>query len=232
MSGMRIAAVTYNVHDWIGTDGRRDRGRCLEVLAGTGADVAGLQEAGFPLGDMEAGARELAEQTGMSAVLGPTLERGRSHFGNVLLSSFPVIAVRRHDISMPGKEPRGILDADLDVAGRIVRVMVTHFGLRAWERRAQARQFVEAFSGLRREITIVLGDFNEWFRAARPLGLLRGTLGMQDAPRTFPSLLPLFALDRIWVAPKNILAGVRACTGGKARLASDHLPLMAEIDLG
>jgi endonuclease/exonuclease/phosphatase family metal-dependent hydrolase len=219
------------VHHWIGTDGKRNMDRCLDVLRETGAQVAGLQEAGIPLWSLDDSTKPLAARTGMKAILGPTLEKGQAHFGNVLLSAFPVRKIRLHDISLPGKEPRGVVDADLQVGGEAVRVLVTHFGLRARERRVQARMLMDIVSRESSGTTVILGDFNEWFRLSGTLRILRGALGVQQAPRTFPSVMPLFALDRIWVMPWAKLKDVRAHSSALSRTASDHLPLTARVTL-
>lgn len=229
--GHEIIVATYNVHHWIGTDGRRDMQRCLKVLEKTGAVIAGLQEAAAPLWSLGDNAETLAVATGMNAVLGPTLEKRESHFGNVLVTSYPVLDVRRHDISISGKEPRGVLDADVDVEGLKARVLVTHFGLRSRERRKQAVWLCEIIHRIERDVTFILGDFNEWFRLSRTLSYLRSQLGIQDAPGTFPSMFPIFALDRIWVHPKRKLNDIKAFSAAPARLASDHLPLTARVEI-
>jgi endonuclease/exonuclease/phosphatase family metal-dependent hydrolase len=82
------------------------------------------------------------------------------------------------------------------------------------------------------DFTVVLGDINEW----RPRGFatysLDRYLGKAPTPRTFPSYFPVFALDRIWVTPKPSLLHIKAVNHGLARLASDHLPVLATVDLG
>jgi endonuclease/exonuclease/phosphatase family metal-dependent hydrolase len=49
------------------------------------------------------------------------------------------------------------------------------------------------------------------------------------APTTFPSRYPVFALDRIWISPRHRLVEVEVYSAPLARLASDHLPLIARI---
>lgn len=49
------------------------------------------------------------------------------------------------------------------------------------------------------------------------------------AQRTFPSRLPVFALDRIWMHPADRLIDVTVHRSTRARVASDHLPLVARI---
>jgi endonuclease/exonuclease/phosphatase family metal-dependent hydrolase len=78
-------------------------------------------------------------------------------------------------------------------------------------------------------ITIVMGDINEWLPGSRPLRWLQGRLGRSPAPRTYPAFFPLFALDRIWVWPIRALQSIRAHDSPVARIASDHLPLVADV---
>jgi endonuclease/exonuclease/phosphatase family metal-dependent hydrolase len=78
----------------------------------------------------------------------------------------------------------------------------------------------------------LIGDLNEWYLWGRPLRWLhshfRETLA---TPATFPARRPVFALDRIWVARAGSLRGRRRHASPLARVASDHLPLVAEVTL-
>ena len=78
-------------------------------------------------------------------------------------------------------------------------------------------------------VMIALGDINEWLPIGRPLRWLHGLLGAPPSQRTFPTWLPLLALDRVWVRPRSSLADLRTHTGSPARVASDHYPLKAVI---
>ena len=171
----------------------------------------------------------LARATGLQAIAGPTIERQTGPFGNVLLTSWHVLDSRLLDLSVPGREPRGAIDADLMIEGKPVRVVVTHLGLRAAERRYQVRRLLEVLSKGQNRFIIVLGDINEWVLRSRPLRWLYGRFGTPPAPRTYPSWLPLFALDRIWVLPREVLIEVRAHAKPLARIASDHLPVKGLI---
>ena len=51
----------------------------------------------------------------------------------------------------------------------------------------------------------------------------------RPGPRTFPSSIPIFSLDRVWVAPKTRLRRVWVHRTSAARVASDHLPVLAEL---
>ena len=49
------------------------------------------------------------------------------------------------------------------------------------------------------------------------------------APPTFPARRPVFALDRIWVSPSGGVTRLARHSSSLARVASDHLPLVADI---
>jgi endonuclease/exonuclease/phosphatase family metal-dependent hydrolase len=226
-----FGAVSYNIHQCVGLDGRRDVERIARVLSSLDAQLIGLQEVGTDLEDGRKSSQMeyLARATGLQAIAGPTIERHTGPFGNVLLTSWRVLDSRLLDLSVPGREPRGAIDADLMIEGRSVRVIVTHFGLRAAERRYQVRRLLEALSKGQNRFIIVLGDINEWVLRSRPLRWLYARFGTPPAPRTFPSWLPLFALDRIWVLPREVLLEVHAHATPLTRIASDHLPVRGRI---
>jgi endonuclease/exonuclease/phosphatase family metal-dependent hydrolase len=230
-----LRVASYNIHGCRGTDGRVDAARVARVILEIGCDTVGLQEV-----DNQAGERHDAMQfdflgraTQMEALAGHTLVRREGHFGNALLTRRPVLAVRRHVLSFGSREPRGALDVDLDVAGRAVRVIVTHLGLLPSERRFQVKRLLRLLHDTPPEQTVlVLGDINEWLPLGRPLRWLHGLLGQAPAERSFPSRLPMFALDRVWVRPRHTLLAFGAHRSSLARLASDHLPVKAIVATG
>lgn len=223
-----LRVASYNVHRCIGTDGRHDPDRVAAVIRELAADVVGLQEVSCR---RSAGGIDqlvhLARATGLEPIAGPTVCGPDHDVGNALLTSRPVLAVRRVDLSFGRREPRGALDVTLDAHGERVQVVVTHLGLRAAERRRQVASLLELLDGADR--LVLLGDFNEWFPAAAALRRVHATLGQGLAVRSFPSRRPLFALDRIWVWPRLALAGFGAHVSPLARVASDHLPVCGTI---
>ncbi|MGH8481471.1 MAG: endonuclease/exonuclease/phosphatase family protein [Nevskiaceae bacterium] len=78
---------------------------------------------------------------------------------------------------------------------------------------------------------VLLGDLNEWLPLGRPIRWLHACIGRPPAVRSFPALAPFLALDRIWVRPRAALLSVSAHRSTAARLASDHLPVTAELAL-
>jgi len=227
-SATTMVVASYNVHRCIGTDGRHDPARVGRVLRELDADVIGLQEVAAR-GDGVDQLAHLAHASGYHAVAGPVLVAGQSECGNGLLTKRPILSVERLDLSIAGREPRGALDVRLAVGDDVVRVVVTHLGLRWRDRRTQVRRLLAALGEDAESFVVLLGDINEWVPRIGCLGRLDRRLGASRGVRSFPARRPLFALDRIWVQPQAGLAAVAAHTTALARVASDHLPVRAAI---
>jgi endonuclease/exonuclease/phosphatase family metal-dependent hydrolase len=224
-----IAVASYNVHGCVGVDGRRDPGRVARVIEELNAQIYGLQEVNSRLHIKTGQADDLAEMTGLCEIPGPTILREDGHFGNVLLTSGRVLRSEHLDLSVKGREPRGAIDAVLEVEEQRIRIIVTHLGLQVAERHYQVKRLLQRFREGSDECLIVLGDINEWFPLSRPLRALHRYLGRARALRTYPSQFPLLPLDRIWVRPKRSLQDIHAHKSRLARVASDHLPVKASL---
>jgi len=230
MTVMRIA--TYNIHRCIGRDGKENYQRIADVLLEMNADVVALQEvtSGGEKGDMLA---HLAGATGAEPIEGFTLIAAGAHYGNGLLIKPSVAAINRIDISVLGREPRGVIEAAFHLNHLHIRLLATHLGLGIRERHRQIRQLEEAVSASKADIDILLGDFNEWLSWSRPLSALNrrfnASRSLHPAPATFPAWKPLLKLDRLWVRPVDRLAALRTHATTLSRIASDHLPVVAEI---
>ena len=228
MAALKI--VSYNIHRAIGRDRRCVPQRILDVLDEIDADVVALQEveAGDSVADMLAW---LGEKTGFTAIAGTTLIRHDGHYGNALLTRLPIRDTTLCDLSWRGREPRGAIAADLEVGGDPLRVVATHLGLRPAERRNQVTRLIKLFTDVPRRRAVLLGDVNEWFLWGRPLRRLHRYFKSTPSVATFPSMLPVLALDRVWTHPRSLLKRIRAHTSPLARVASDHLPLVATLEV-
>jgi endonuclease/exonuclease/phosphatase family metal-dependent hydrolase len=226
---MRI--VTYNIHRTVGSDGCPDATRISTVLKEIDADLIALQEVGYRHDDPAHLLNALSDALAVSVIEGVTLLDERGHYGNAVLTRLPVAAIRRHDISVAGREQRGVIDLHLNTQGVALQVMATHLGLRAYERRFQVERLISLLDASTAGVKILLGDFNEWFPWSGTLRRLRRTFGRLPAVPTFPARSPILALDRIGVQPASVIANVYAYRSPLARSASDHLPLVAELNL-
>lgn len=226
---MRIA--TYNIHRAVGADGRQDPTRIARVLEEIDADVVALQEVAYRAGQSGHLLEYLGEQMQAHVIEGMTMYDERGHYGNAVLTRLPTTAIDRLDISVPHREPRGAIDVTMKVQSMEVQVIATHLGLRPKERRDQIKALLPRFDAAHAEVKVLLGDLNEWFLWGRPLRWLHRVFGDVPAPATFPARRPFLALDRLWVDPGSVVNGIRAHASAVARTASDHLPVVADLDL-
>jgi endonuclease/exonuclease/phosphatase family metal-dependent hydrolase len=231
---VRCRVVTWNIHSCLGADGRYDPRRTADVLEALDADVIGLQEVDWrspPHRDVDQ-FTFLASELGMRSIAGPNLEDHLGAYGNGLLTKLPIV---EHECvrfeAHAGKEPRGAIIARLDLGGRFVDVYVTHLGLTRGERRAQIRALKRSIAARRSTARVLLGDINEWGhrlfvrRAFTPRPFARMLTG-----RTFPSRLPIFCLDWVFVDPAPRSHSVHIVRTREARSASDHLPLVVDLE--
>jgi len=230
MTAKALVVATWNIHGAVGADGRYAPARIVDVLCEIGADIVALQEVASAQAH-EDFLRDLEQATGYGIVAGLLRQRHGSDFGNAVLSRYPVASVRHLDLAVGSYEPRGALDVCIDVGSAVpLRVIATHLGLRPGERREQVRRIVSAVERDSPHPTLLMGDLNEWYLWGRPLRWLHAHFReVPAAPRTFPARRPVFALDRIWVSPTGSVQRLRRHSSVRARVASDHLPLVADI---
>ncbi|HUR27685.1 MAG TPA: endonuclease/exonuclease/phosphatase family protein [Planctomycetota bacterium] len=230
---LRLRIATYNVHSCVGVDGRCDPKRVAEVIQELRADIVALQEMTYPA-DLAIETRSpfvLPKLADYQCALGPTHLRAHNQFGNVILTRFPIRDLSRIDLSAHKREPRGALHVVLDAYGREFHVIATHLGLAWGERRVQVDRIVSAVRQISEGLFAIVGDFNDWLPGRSLVRVLDRRFGSPGSPRSFPARWPLIALDRVWVHPRVLVKSVEAHASPLAKKASDHLPVVAEIEL-
>jgi endonuclease/exonuclease/phosphatase family metal-dependent hydrolase len=217
--------ATYNIHRGRGLDGRVSLGRIADVLRQIDADVVGVQEI------YEAQAEFLARELGMQLVTGITLHRPPDGaYGNAVLTRLGLRGVATFDLSVSAREARGGIRVDLDFQDQRLHIFNVHLGLRIRERAEQVKWLVERHilwddrTGPR----VVIGDLNEWF-PGRVGRALRQEFTSLRRRLTHPALLPLWALDRIYWDHAVRGESLHVHRSRLARVASDHLPLVASL---
>ncbi len=239
---MRLRLLSYNVHKCAGTDGRTDVGRIADVIAHYAADVVCLQEVMWfePWRDRRSQCEELFERLPHAhAAVALNARRRFGMYGNVTLSLLPIVEQDNLDLSLPLKRSRSALRTRLDAGGQSLDVHNIHLGLARFERRLQGEWLATSIDEEPRpaDAVIVLGDTNDWRDvlfgdAFAPAGF--GTHVPRRSARshgTFPSWYPVAHLDRAFVRGGVHLLRVFPSRLALARTASDHLPLVIDVEL-
>ncbi|MDH3359251.1 MAG: endonuclease/exonuclease/phosphatase family protein [Desulfobulbaceae bacterium] len=247
---MKIKVLSYNIHRAIGVDRRFRPERITSVLDHYQADIVLLQEVdvGVPRSRMLDMAKVLADSSAYPYyALGLNVKVKDGHYGNATLSRFPVSESRNIDLSVDRRKKRGCLYTTISVPmddGRIQKMAVfnLHLGLSAQERIRQVGKLVrsKSYGALGAEQAVLVGgDFNDWRTFLGPifidiLGFTCATnrKSGDEAPlETYPAFSPTGGLDKIFCRGGiEVVRGYR-CRLGVSKVASDHLPVLAELEL-
>ena len=241
-----IRILTYNVHRCLGTDRRLDVDRVADVIAAQAPDIVALQE--LDVGRARTRgvdqAHEIARRLGMVSRFHAALQVEEELYGDAILTALPERLIKAGPLPghprFPRLEPRGALWVAVTVGGVELQVLNTHLGLVPREQRIQ----VAALRGPawlggpeRRGPLVVVGDLNAGRASAAFRALAQGMTDARLArdggrgARTFPSQMPVLQIDHVLVGEGLIVRGVDAPMDPLTRRASDHLPLVVDLEL-
>ncbi|UTO28408.1 endonuclease/exonuclease/phosphatase family protein [Bartonella harrusi] len=231
-----LTVASYNVHKCIGVDKIFNPTRIVNVIAELQIDILALQEADKRFGERVGliDLQLLKTKTGLIRVpLNAMSPYGHGWHGNALF----VRKGRVRDIlqiTLPGIEPRGAVIVELEMDDAcFIRIIAAHFGLLRHSRNQQTKTLLALLQKRPLMPTLIIGDFNEW-RIGKGSSLnhfspyFDSTLGTVPS---FPSRFPFLALDRIFSFPHQLVTNIENHSSPLARIASDHLPIKAYLDL-
>ncbi len=248
-----IKVVTYNIHRAIGIDRKFSPERIIDILKTLDGDVVLLQEVdnGVPRSNELNLAEVLAEACGYEHfALSHNVTLKKGHYGNATLSRFPIHKQSNIDLTIDNKKKRGcqhttlrISDSKTDI--QFLEVFNLHMGLSAKERQKQAGKLFKSKEFKRideHQPCIIGGDFNDWRSMLRALFIIgkdfqcatdrTSTRGSEIAMKTYPSFSPRGALDRLYYRGKIKTKHVSSTKMRIAKVASDHLPVVATFLVG
>ncbi len=238
-----IRVLTWNIHKGVGgMDRRFDFERVVEVLRHYEADVMLLQEVaqGIPrLHRTDQAELLAAEFSPFHCEFHPEHQFRVGGYGNMIISRWPLEDVQHVDLTIRWRKRRGGLLASVKGPGlrrRGLAVANLHLGLAGSERSEQLERFLQAdcVGRLPSAAPIVVGgDLNDLWGSLGPKHFHgRGFHRAGTLVRTFPSALPLRPLDAIFY--RGPIGSLRcfAARAQLARAASDHIPLVADFQIG
>lgn len=242
--------MTYNIHRAIGMDRRFRPDRIAGIIAHHEPDLVLLQEVdeGVPRSREKDLARELAQELHFPHfVVGHNVSLRKGRYGNATLSRYPILRERNIDLTVDLHKRRGCQHASIEIEKvegyrHRVEIFNLHLGLSARERARQvgllvrSNEYAELDEGV---ACFIGGDFNDWRSLLHPifteiLGFGCATQrrqGYDGALRTYPSFSPSGGLDRIYFRGPLRLLTARTCRLRASRVASDHLPVIADFEL-
>ncbi len=223
--------ISYNIRTGLGVDGVCSIRRIAAALAELGPDVACLQEVDQQVRRswLSNQPKFLSARLGVQALFQRNISLGQGGYGNCILIRPRPIHCRYHGLP-GGGEPRGILEVTTFLDKREVVILCTHLATDAEERVAQAERVLEIVSEIRRP-KILCGDLNDEPESETMEILLSDpvladcALGNEEA--TFDSANPSKRIDYILADRRFSVLSCRTI----ASRASDHLPLVAELEL-
>jgi endonuclease/exonuclease/phosphatase family metal-dependent hydrolase len=220
--------MTWNIHGGVGTDGLFALDRIIDVISRHDPDVVALQEVDSRR--CKAGERSpfdlLQEAVGEHGVEAKSIITADGDYGQMVMSRWPLLGTEIHDLTHPDREPRRAIETEVCRSGGNFRLVAAHFGLSLAERHTQARRLVE-IARRHPKMTVMLGDFNDWFWPGSLRHAFKRELPARTRHATFPSRFPVFRLDRIFCWPSHTI--MRSFVDRQACIASDHLPVIADI---
>ncbi len=245
-NGLTLRIMTYNVHFCINMDGKISPNRIAKVIAHYDPDIVCLQE--LDVDRARTGwvdqAQVIAQQLEMEYHFAPAIHLEEGKYGNAILSRLPMRLVHAAPLPVipdrPDIEPRGALWAVVTLEGQEIQLFNTHFGLRPQERLIQVEALLgEEWLGHPDCLgpVILCGDFNAQPRSRvcrkirRRLHDAQWTLDDHRPQRTFFGHYPVGRIDHVFVSPGIRVRGIEVPRTALTRIASDHLPLIVEVDI-
>ena len=226
---MRI--LTYNTRGSLGMDGLRSTRRIAQTVRQLSPDIVCFQEIHqrMPQSGGEDQPGMLSRYLGRSFIFQRNLRMGMGNYGIGIATRATIVTAKEHKLPS-AREQRGALELRLrDVAGiGGLTVFCTHWGLDSEEREKQAAFLVPLINEAKGPV-VFCGDLNEGPEASGYKALVDGSgLVDADAQQNRPTFIaddPKERIDYILHSPTLTAHYVEVVNS----LASDHLPLLADL---
>ncbi len=169
-----VKVMSFNIAHGMGMDGIVHLEKTAAIIEDSCATIIGLQEVDRFFSDRSSFIDQvewLSERLGMHAAFGANLDfepaganEPRCQYGNAILSKHPIKYTENHSLTpvlsdFGTNEPRGILEAVVEVKERHIHVFNTHLALKEEELKVNIDELLD-ITGTRHLPRLVLGDFN------------------------------------------------------------------------
>jgi len=234
---VRLRVLCYNIHHAEGVDGKLDVPRIARVILSVKPDLVALQEVDQKTKRTQKvdQVAELARLTKMKSIFGANIDFQGGHYGNAILSRFPITRHKNHYLpNVDMGEQRGVLESNIKLSKeRSVIFLATHFDHRRpdQERRASAKFINKMMREQKNTPAILAGDLNDVASSPtlKEIGKLWLRTNKEITP-TVPVTKPVRQIDYILVRPKERWKVVETRVLDEA-VASDHRAIFAVIEL-
>lgn|GEM_PF-676951 len=232
-----LRILSYNIHHAEGIDGKLDIARIADVIKSCQPDIVAIQEVDEEVERTESvdQPNELARLTGMQAVFGANIKLQSGHYGNVILSKFPI--TRSHNHLLPcldNGEQRGVLEADIALPNATsLRFLATHFDFRPndAERQASVAAIHTLIQDSDERPALLAGDLNDTIGSTTLDLLLKDwSRTSEEVQPTIPVSNPAQQIDFILFRPAACWRVVESRVLDES-IASDHRPIFAVLEL-
>jgi len=234
---LRLRVLCYNIHHAEGIDRKLDVPRIARVILSVKPDLVALQEVDNKTERTQRvdQVAELARLTKMKSIFGPNIDFQGGHYGNAILSRFPIARHKNHHLpNVDAGEQRGVLESVIKISkNQSVLFLATHFDhRRPGQERLASAKFINQMIGSRDKMPAILaGDLNDVpdSPTLKEIGKLWARTNPEISP-TVPVAKPVRQIDYILLRPKERWKVVETRVLGEA-VASDHRAIFAVIEL-
>ncbi len=235
---IRLRVLSYNIHHAEGVDRKLDVDRIAQVILTANADIVALQEVDQKVTrseDVDQPA-ELARLTKMNVVFGANIPLQGGHYGNAVLTRFPIIEHKNHLLpNVDNGEQRGVLVAKLEIskARQPLVIFATHLDHRRdnRERVASAEAINKLAAKYDNKAMLLAGDLNDVPDSKTLSDLGREWKRTSERPiPTIPVTMPTRQIDYVLYRPALRWKVVETRVLDEA-VASDHRPILAVLEL-
>lgn len=233
----QLRVLSYNIHHGEGVDGKLDLERIADVILSVKPDLVALQEVDQNVqrsGNVDQAA-ELAKLTEMQSIFAGNIELQGGHYGNAVLSRFPMERHTNHRLpNFENGEQRGVLEIEVSLPGanQSLIFFATHFDHRRAERErlASAAAINELVLKQPQAAALLAGDLNAT-PESETLGRIQSAWTRANARpmATIPVNQPTRQIDFVLFRPAERWKTVEVQVLDEA-VASDHRAILAVLE--